>query len=357
MSSKLKVDILENNSSSVSLPVVDLIDQTRYNSMGPSSFRNKIVDGRFDFAHLSTTQTTSGYGSDDMWVNFNNGYTTKTHSILSLAAGEIPDVPSAVHFSRTVVAAGSAAGDCCGKSQHIESVTTLAGKKVTVSFYAKSDVARNIVVELEQNFGSGGGSSIVKGIGATTFSLTNGWKRYWFTTTVPTISGKVVGSGGNDFLDCVFFFDAGTDFSTITNNLGHQSGTFDLACVQVEEGSYPTPFEELPISIAEQRLNRYYQYLFTNIDTPIGYNPPNAAVSQVFMRPVPMRTIPTQTFLPQSGGIAKAIGGTQKATSTSINAIHSTHFYFDICCNFSSYTYAAGDFMNINTYVIADARL
>lgn len=74
--------------------------------MGPSSFRNKIVDGSFDFAHLSTTQTTSDYGSDDMWSNFNNGNTTKTHSILSLAAD-----------------------DCCGKSQHIESVTTLAGKK------------------------------------------------------------------------------------------------------------------------------------------------------------------------------------------------------------------------------------
>lgn len=75
------------------------------------------------------------------------------------------------------------------------------------------------------------------------------------------------------------------------------------------------------------------------------------------MRPVPMRTIPTQTFSPQSGGIAKAIGGTPKATSTSINAIHNTHFYFDIGCNFSSYTYAAGDFVNLSTYAIADARL
>lgn len=350
------------SSGARSIDVDDIGMRSYAGGGGAYTLRNKIVDGRFDFWHLSDTQnaSTSGYGSDDMWFNFftgtPTGTPTRTHSRISLAAGEIPDVPTAVNCSRTIVTNPGGADACVGKSQHIESVTTLSGKKATLSFYAKADAPRNIVAEVEQCFGTNG-SATIKGIGSTTFNLTTAWKRYFVTIDIPSIAGKTLSTLGNHYLGCVFFFSAGSIWSTIANNLGPQTGTFDIACIQLEEGSVATPFEELPVSVSEQQLGRYYQYYLLGIDTPIGFNPLNRAVSQVLMRNVPMRTIPTMTFTTQDGAIVKSIGGTIKATSTSMNAYHNSRFYYDIDCNFTSYTYAAGDFINIITYVISDARL
>ena len=59
----------------------------------------------------------------------------------------------------------------------------------------------------------------------------------------------------------MFFFDCGSSAATTFNmaGIGQQSGTFDLACIQLEEGSVMTPFEELPIEVSQQRVNRYYE--------------------------------------------------------------------------------------------------
>ena len=51
----------------------DLVSQALY------GFKNKIVDGRFDFWYEGTTQTTGAYGSDTMWLNLSSG-STRTHS-------------------------------------------------------------------------------------------------------------------------------------------------------------------------------------------------------------------------------------------------------------------------------------
>lgn len=225
------------------------------------SFRNKIIDGRFDFWYEGASQTTfTGYGSDTMWYNWARSDTTgaaRTHNQVTLTAGELPDVPTAQYFSRTVITAVGTSSSCAiGKSHHIESVMTLAGKTATLSFYAKADTTRDIIVEFEQHFGSSG-SSLIKGIGAKKITLSNTWERYTMTANIPSIAGKTV-SGGNDFLDVVFVYSANNTFESWCN-ITQQTGTFDIACVQVEEGSVATPFEEVPIEISQHRVNRYYQ--------------------------------------------------------------------------------------------------
>ena len=52
---------------------------------GGFSFRNKIVDGRFDFWYDGTTSTAFGYKTNTMWYDGHSG-TTKTHSQQSLVA-------------------------------------------------------------------------------------------------------------------------------------------------------------------------------------------------------------------------------------------------------------------------------
>ncbi len=229
-------------------------------SMGSSfMFRNKIINGNFDIWQRATSQTTDGYASDDRWANGNVG-TTKTHSRQAFTVGQT-DVPgNPKYFSRTVVNSVGGAGNYCIKLQRIEGVSTLAGKTATLSFYAKADANKNIAVEFMQNFGSGGTpSAAVNGIGVTTIPLTTAWQKFTVTIDIPSISGKTLGTDNNDSLRLGFWFDAGSNFNVQTNSLGQQSGTFDIAQVQLEEGSVATPFEDRPIVLELSLCQRYYE--------------------------------------------------------------------------------------------------
>lgn len=227
------------------------------------AFKNYIIDGRFDFWYEGTSQTTSGYGSDTMWNNTNLG-STKTHSRQSFAIGEtFPDeTPCPTYFSRTVVNSVSGAGNFVCKDHRIEDVTRLAGKTVTLSFWAKASAVRNISIEFEQNFGTGGSpSTAVNGIGANKISIGTTWQKITRTITIPSISGKTIGSNGVNTSLTVFrfWFDAGSNYNSRTDNLGQQSGTFDIAMVQIEEGNVATSFENTDIGTMASIIDRYYQ--------------------------------------------------------------------------------------------------
>jgi hypothetical protein len=55
------------------------------------------------------------------------------------------------------------------------------------------------------------------------------------------------------------WLDAGSAFNARTNSLGQQSGTFDIAQVQVEPGPVDTPFERRPIGTELALCQRYYE--------------------------------------------------------------------------------------------------
>ena len=198
---------------------------------------NLTIDGAFSFWYEGTSQTTNGYGSDTMWRNEHIG-ATKTHSRQTVADNERSQLPGATYYSRTVIsAAGSAAGNMVKKSQRVEDVTRITGKH-TFSFYAKADAAKWIAVDYHQNFGTGGSPPVT--FGTEKIALTTGWKRYDVTVDVPSVNGKVIGA--NDYFVCNIWFSAGSDYDSRTDNLGNQTGTFDIALVKFEQGSIATPF-------------------------------------------------------------------------------------------------------------------
>lgn len=234
----------------------DAYYKSRVGTGGGFSFRNKIVDGRFDFWYEGTTNITSGYGAATMWFDW-HGYSTKTVTRQTLTPGvDLPsiEVPSAKYFHRTQVVSGSSNLEVASIVGRMEGVSTLAGKTVTLSFYAKADSAKNVEVRLVQSFGSGGSPS-ESTTTAQLVSISASWKRYSVTMTVPSISGKTLGTSG-DRLEALIMYDASTTYSTL---LGNQSGTFDIACVQLEEGSVATPFEELPMDVTISLSQRYFQ--------------------------------------------------------------------------------------------------
>lgn len=227
--------------------------------VGGYSFRNKIINGNFDIWQRATSQTSSGYGSADRW-NCGNSGSTKTASQQAFALGQtdVPNNPK--YFMRHVVTSVAGAANFVAMWQKIEGVETLSGQTATLSFWAKADSAKNIAIEFFQSFGTGGSpSSSVDGIDAQLVALTTSWTKYTVTVNIPSVSGKTLGTNGDDWVGITFWFDAGSNYDARAASLGQQSGTFDIAQVQIEEGSAATPFEIRPIGAEISLCERYYE--------------------------------------------------------------------------------------------------
>jgi hypothetical protein len=166
----------------------------------------------------------------------------------------------ASNFARVVTSGQSAASDLAVYQQRIESVKTFAEQTVTLSFFAKASSGSPFISnDFVQNFGSGGSPSSSVFSGAKKFQLSTSWQRFTSTVTIPSISGKTLGSAA-DFLAVVFFLSAGSDFNSRTDSLGIQSNTFDIWGVQLEAGSVATPFRRNAPSLQAElaACQRYY---------------------------------------------------------------------------------------------------
>jgi len=226
-------------------------------SDGALSNRNAVINGNFDVWQRGISQTSSAYGSDDRWANLNSG-STKVASQQGFSLGQTDVVGNPKYYSRTVVTSVAGAGNYVLKRQSVEGVTTFSGETVTFTFWAKADANKSIAVEFYQNFGSGGSPSGLVFLPSQTVSLTASWAKHSLTFDVPSVSGKTLGTDGNDSLSFHFWFEAGSDYNSRTNSLGQQSGTFDIAQVQLEVGDTATPFEHRSYGDELARCQRYY---------------------------------------------------------------------------------------------------
>ncbi|MDD2231198.1 MAG: phage tail fiber protein [Candidatus Cloacimonetes bacterium] len=218
---------------------------------------NYIINGNFSIWQRGVSQTTSGYGSDDRWFNQHYGTTTKTHTrqVLPISMADIGK-----YYSVTTVTSGTMASDYCIKSQRIEGVQTLAGKKATLSFYANGSQNSAIGIEFIQNFGTGGTpSSPITSIGVNKVNITTVPTRYTVTVDIPSVSGKTIGTYGTDYLEVRFWFSAGSNYITYSSDIGLQSGSFSLMDVSLVEGDVDVKY--IPRSYGEELAlcQRYYE--------------------------------------------------------------------------------------------------
>ena len=273
-------------------------DITSINNGPLAGFRNAIINGNFDHWQRGTSQTTNGYGSADRWFMYAVGGTfTASRQSFALGQTAVPGEPT--YFYRTVTVFAAGALNERHLTQHIEDVRTFAGQQVTVSFWAKADAAKNISIEFEQIFGTGGSPSAnISAIGVVKVALTTSWQKITRTVSISSISGKTLGTDGNSYLQCNIWFDAGSSFNARTDTLGQQSGTFDIAQVQLEAGPVATPFERRPIGTELALCQRYYHLLRQNM-----FSSGNANIARVHVQfPTSMRTTPTVSLTTNSGG-------------------------------------------------------
>jgi hypothetical protein len=145
-------------------------------------------------------------------------------------------------------------------TQRIEFVRRLAGKTVTVSFWAIAGATPlSLGISINQNFGTGGSPSPTVAQPPQTVTLTTAWARYSLTFALPSVAGKTLGSNGDDLTALIFWFSASTNNNAIAG-VGRQSGTISLWGVQLEVGPTMTPLDK-PYDYGADLRNcqRFYQ--------------------------------------------------------------------------------------------------
>jgi hypothetical protein len=291
--------------------------------------RNRIINGDFSVNQRGfTSSTTAGLGFDRWQLN-HSGTGTNTHSVQTPVLGELPE--SAKNYWRIATSGQSAAGDYCTGFQRIEGVRTLSGKIATVSFWAKASTGTpKIAVEFEQVFGTGGTPSAAVQTLAGQITLSTTWTRYSVTVGIPSIAGKTLGTAGDDLLRLVLWLSAGSNYSSRTGSLGPQAVTVDFWGVQVEEGTYASPYEQKPYRDELRAAQRYFYRIAGDTTTnTYGYVGTGMTMSATGARiggnlPVSMRAIPTTTLT----GSLSVRAGTAGAVTAVINLTGIGTVYF-----------------------------
>jgi hypothetical protein len=239
---------------------------------------NAIINSAFDFWQRGSSGnfTGSGYsyvGADRWWVFGYNASSTLSRQTFTPGAAPIAGYESEFFGRFNSTNTSNFFG------QRIENVRTYAGETVTLSFWAKSNAAQTLsLLELEQNFGSGGSASTYTNL--TLPTLTTSWARYTATVALPSLTGKTIGTAS--------FLQIG--FKGAINN------AIDLWGVQLESGSSATPFRRNTPNIQGElaACKRYYQRW--NEAVALGTAGSTTVIRMMISLDVPPRTINSITL-------------------------------------------------------------
>jgi len=224
---------------------------------------NRIINGAFDFWQRGTSSTASGYVAADRWSNSFSGGTV-TMSRQSFTLGDTLGTNNPAFFLRHSVSGQSTSAQYGSTFQAIEGVRSYAGQTITVLGWARrSSGTGNMAVEGIQSFGTGGSpSSAVSGISPATVTLTSSFAPFAVTMSIPSITGKTLGSNGNDYLAINFWTSAGSDYNARTNSLGIQTIGVDLWGTHIKVGTHTTAavdlYKQPELGPELARCQRYY---------------------------------------------------------------------------------------------------
>jgi hypothetical protein len=248
--------------------------------------KNKIINGDFGVWQRGTSFSSPANGSftADRYDILFDGTATRTISQQTFTPGTAPVAGyEGSFFFRFAQTTTGTASTYTGINQRIENVRTLAGQTATVSFWAKADATRTLTPNIQQNFGSGGSATVTVG-GLTAISLTTSWVRYTQTISIPSISGKTIGT--SSYLQLYL----GLTPATVQ--------TVDIWGVQLEAGSVATAFTTASGGSPQAELamcQRYLPAFITSVSGTLvgGYSYATNSAIYCFPLPVNARVAPT----------------------------------------------------------------
>lgn len=301
-------------------------------------YKNRIRNGGMSvwqrgggsFADQGLASPYGRYTADGWKTDLAQGFAT---AVAVTRATVTPGSGPTSKYALAVSATGSGdSGHYIVLSQSIEGVQSLAGKRVTLSFYART--TRNLPsvgVELQQNFGSGGSPSAVVSVPLGRFNpLSASWARFEFTVDIPSISGKTIGTNGDDRLSLLFWLSAGSTSNARSSWTPQNDATIEITDVQLEQGPYATPFEVVPEALELVRNQRYYQRYgafgtVSNEQLGVGWcNNTTGAIISIPLRTA-MRVVPALILNEQGGGVRLSdYTGTYPLSAVSMNGQSTT---------------------------------
>lgn len=262
--------------------------------------RQAIMNGNFDVLQRGFTSAITDVTKifvNDRWWDYadKNGGTLPTlaRTVTRLTFGDIPN--SFFYTSLSTNGAGTSLGVSSNHRfvQRIENGTRNLcglGKKVTLSFWAKSSIAnKRISPNLSQNYGTGGSPTAAEIIlsGNDPITLTTSWTKYTITFTTNTLVGKTFGTGVDDYLALEFQLIWGTTWgntnvkASVTAETYVGSGTINIAQVQLCSGDVALPFQPKSYEEELRACQRYYE-VETGYGTGFAGNTTSSVAYQSF---------------------------------------------------------------------------
>jgi hypothetical protein len=230
-----------------------------YNDVG----RNLLHNPLFNIVQRGTGPfTTNGALTADRW-RMSINLDTLSLTIGAMGVAQIPGQEEAQNRVQAQVTGNAGAAAYTYLQQSIERVSRLGGKTVTLSFFAVGSVAGlKVGASIDQYFGSGGSPSpFLSGVGqsVTISSGATGFIRYSMTFALPSVSGKTLGTNGDDFTAFQFWLSSGSNQASRAGNVGVQNGVIYLYGIQLEVGSVTTPLEIPDPQQDLAKCQRFYQ--------------------------------------------------------------------------------------------------
>jgi hypothetical protein len=216
--------------------------------------KNKIINGDFGVWQRGTSFTNpspGAYLADRFGCGFDGSGATRIFSQQTFTPGTAPvsgyEGQYYLRLNQTVAGTG---GSYNLITQPIEDVRTFAGQTVTISFWAKAAAGFSFgQVDLFQYFGSGGSGAVTTAGTSSDAAVTTSWKRFVYNVTVPSVSGKTIGTGS--YIQLRTWLPTNTTF------------TFDIWGVQIEAGSVATAFQTATGTL-QGELSACQRYYFRN---------------------------------------------------------------------------------------------
>lgn len=254
-------------------------------AIGNAAGKNKILNGDFGIWQriftAGTSTTSGGYYADRFAYNGPSGFTQRRQTF---TPGSAPATGyEGKYYYNLTLTASNQGYDFL---QHVEDVRTLAGQRVTLSFWARSTAGAQLCNSgIYQYYSAGDIVSAVAVPGQTyDWTATSSWQRFTFTMDLPNTVGKTI-----------------TDLSKLWVRIFRLSQTttntsIDIWGVQLEAGSMATDFITATGNFAAElaACERYYQ-MFSSASGNIGAGFARTATSASIHIPhkSTMRTAPT----------------------------------------------------------------
>ena len=254
--------------------VLDKSDNTQLlKAIGSGAgFRNRLINPHFRYwqrhagpsPSLQVLSGGSGFFADRWFANGGSGasevvdysrVTPAAATSFSFTGAPAPP-PSYLKVERSVV--DTVAGGTY--RTRLEDVRWGAGQDVTLSFWGYLDSgATTITPQLTQHFGSGGSPSadvVVAAAGGATAVLTVGaWKLFSFRFEMPNLSGKVLGSNGDDYVE-------------LEIDDGNTLCVYRILMPQLERATVASQPEMRPDDLELRLCQRYFETTYQEGDAP-----------------------------------------------------------------------------------------